>query len=216
MATTRTASVPALKLLRFDRVQLVTHWINAALFAVLIVTAIPLYFGSFFGVVLPRHLVQMIHLWTGLALPVPIAVSLLGPWGRLMRRDLRRMNYWTRDEILRVKSFGKTALDADKYNPGQKLNAVFIAGVIVVLLVSGSLLQWFRFFPISWRVGATFVHDSFALAVSVVIVGHIVMAVTHRDALKAIFTGRVSEQWARSHAAKWLEEQQSARSINNG
>jgi cytochrome b subunit of formate dehydrogenase len=33
------------------------------------------------------------------------------------------------------------------------------------------------------------------------------MAVTHRESLRAIFTGWVSEQWAKVHAATWLEEQ---------
>lgn len=206
MATTNLAPHSAIRLLRFDRVQLVTHWTNATLFGLLIATAIPLYFGSFFGVIVPRHVIQMVHLWTGLALPLPVLVSLVGPWGRQMRQDVRRVNYWTRDEVLRVKSFGKTALAADKFNPGQKLNAIFIGGTTVVLLATGSLLQWFRFFPITWRAGATFVHDSFALAVSIVIIGHIVMAVTHRDALKAIFTGRVNEQWAQRHAPGWLAE----------
>ena len=54
--------------------------------------------------------------------------------------------------------------------------------------------------------GATFVHDVFALAIFVVVVGHIFMALTHRDSLRSIFTGSISEKWAARHAARWLKE----------
>jgi formate dehydrogenase subunit gamma len=197
-------------LMRFDRVQRTAHWANAALFGALIFTAIPLYFGSFFGVVLPRHLIEQIHLWSGLALPIPIIISLLGPWGRSMRRDVRRVNAWTREEIRWLQTRGRSTLEADKFNPGQKLNAIFIGAVILVMLVTGSMLQWFRFFSVSLRQGATFVHDVFAFAIFAVVIGHIFMAVTHRDSLRSIFKGWVSEQWAAAHASRWLKESRDA------
>jgi formate dehydrogenase subunit gamma len=105
-----------------------------------------------------------------------------------------------------LRTLGKTPLEADKFNPGQKLNAIFIGVVIVVMLATGSMLQWFRFFPVPWRQGATFVHDVFAFAIFAVVFGHIVMALTHRDSLRSIFTGWVSEKWAARHAAGWLKE----------
>jgi formate dehydrogenase subunit gamma len=194
------------RLTRFDHVQRAAHWLTAALFGVVMFTAIPLYFGSFFGVVFPRHLMEMIHLWTGLALPIPIVVSVLGPWGRGMRRDLRRVNAWTRQEIRWALSRGRTPLDADKFNPGQKLNTIFIGASIVVMIVTGSMMQWFRFFSVPLRQGATFVHDVFAFAIFAVVIGHIYMALTHRDALRSIFTGWVSEQWAKTRAPRWLKE----------
>jgi formate dehydrogenase subunit gamma len=201
------APANTLRLLRFDRVQRAAHWANATLFFILIFTAIPLYFGSFFGVVLPRHLIEQIHLWTGLALALPVIISLVGPWGTAMRQDIRRINYWTYDEIRWIKTFGTSKLEADKYNPGQKLNAIFVGASILVMLVTGSMLQWFRFFPVPFRSGATFVHDIFAWVIFFVVVGHIVMALTHREALRSIFSGRVSESWAKHHAGRWLKEE---------
>ena len=201
------ASTKTVHVLRFDRVQRSAHWANALLFFILMSTAIPLYFGSLFGLLLPRHVIEMIHLWTGLALPLPIIISLVGPWGNAMRHDVRRINYWTRDEIRWMKSLGKTKLEADKFNPGQKLNAIFIGASILVTLVTGAMLQWFRFFPVSWRSGATFVHDVFAYAIFIVVMGHIFMALTHRDALRSIFKGWVSESWAARNAERWLKEE---------
>jgi formate dehydrogenase subunit gamma len=211
MTVAPAATRRAARLLRFDRVQRSAHWANAALFGALMFTAIPLYFGSFFGVVLPRHLIEQIHLWCGLALPLPLIVSLLGPWGRSMRRDVKRINDWTREEIRWLRSLGRTPLETDKFNPGQKLNAIFIGVVILVMLVTGSMLQWFRFFSVSLRQGATFVHDAFAFAIFAVVIGHIAMAITHRDALRSIFKGWVSEQWAMVHAPRWLRESRETR-----
>jgi formate dehydrogenase subunit gamma len=202
------ALATSLRVLRFDRIQRGAHWANALLFFSLMVTAIPLYFGSFFGIVLPRHLIEMIHLWSGLALPLPIIISVIGPWGKAMRRDVRRINYWTREEIRWMRTLGRSRLEAGKFNPGQKLNAIFMGASILVMLVTGAILQWFRFFSVSWRSGATFVHDLFAYAIFFVVVGHIVMALTHRDTLRSIFKGSVSRSWAERHAARWLREEQ--------
>lgn len=125
-----------------------------------------------------------------------------------MRRDVRRFSYWTRAEIRWLRAMGRAPLAADKFNPGQKLNALFIGAVIIVMLATGSMLQWFRFFPVPWRQGATFVHDTFALLIFIVVFGHIYMALTHRDSLRSIFKGWVSEKWAAKHAAGWLKELQ--------
>jgi formate dehydrogenase subunit gamma len=208
--TTRAATTPrpGVRVLRFDGVQRSAHWATAGLFAVLMGSALPLYFGSFFGVVLPRHTVAEIHLWAGIALPLPVVVALIGPWGARMRGDVRRVNLWTRDELTWLRRPETTSLAApDKFNPGQKLNAIFTGGAIVVMLASGSVMEWFRFFPVSWRTGATFVHDVFAFAVFVVVLGHIAFALSHRDAMRSMIKGWVTETWAARHAGGWLDEQ---------
>jgi len=37
--------------------------------------------------------------------------------------------------------------DARQFNPGQKLNAAFTGAAIVVMLATGSVMQWFRALP---------------------------------------------------------------------
>ena len=197
------------ELVRFDAAERWAHWATALLFTVLVATAIPLYFGSFFGVLVPRFLVEQIHLWSGVAFPVPLVLSLLGTWGRQMRRDVRRVNYWARDEIAWLRTRGRTALEADKFNPGQKLNAALVVASMAVMLASGVILKWFSYFPVSWRGGATFVHDVGAWLMVILIGGHVVMALTHREALSSMLTGRVSAPWARANAPRWAEERDS-------
>ncbi|MGD0392281.1 MAG: cytochrome b/b6 domain-containing protein [Acidimicrobiales bacterium] len=194
-------------MLRFDLTQRCAHWANALLFGILMATALPLYFGSLAGVIGRRHLIAEIHLWAGIALPVPIVISLIGPWGARMRRDLRRFNLWTRDEIRWLRNLGTTRIVLDKFNPGQKLNAIFVGATIVVMLATGSVMQWFGHFPVSWRTGATFVHDVFALAVFVVVFGHIAFAITHPGSMRSMIKGWVTDAWAARHADGWLEEE---------
>ncbi len=207
---TNAVMTPVVRMLRFDLVQRTVHWVNALLFGVLMFTGIPLYFGSFFGILFPRHEIQQIHLWCGLFLPLPIVISLVGPWGRRMRADVRRLSLWTRSEVRWLRTLGRSPLRADKFNPGQKANAIFVAAAIVVLWVSGYVLQWFRFFPVTWREGATVTHDTFAFAVFLVVFGHIAMALTHWDSFVSMIKGSTSAEWAKRHAPSWFEESSSS------
>lgn len=74
------------------------------------------------------------------------------------------------------------------------------------MLATGLLLRWYLPFPLSWRAGATFVHNWLALLFVIVIAGHILMALSDRQALKAMFFGRISRTWAARHAPAWLDE----------
>ncbi len=204
------------RLLRFDRVERAAHWINALLFAILMVTALPLYFTGVEALVGRRELIVQIHTWSGIALPVPLLISLAGSWGARFRRDVRRFNVWMSEETRWLRGLGRERLpELDKFNPGQKLNAIFIGGSIAVMLGSGIVLKWFRFFPLDWRTGATFVHDVLAAAIFVVVFGHIAFAVTHRDALRSMFKGWVTESWAARHAPRWLQEEKAAGSASD-
>jgi formate dehydrogenase subunit gamma len=196
------------RILRFDRVQRTAHWANALLFGILMLTALLLYFPGLSGIVGRRALVVNIHVWTGIALPVPLLISVVGPWGVRMRRDLRRVNRWTRDEIAWLWALGRNVPRVvDKFNPGQKLNSIFVGGSILVMLATGIVLRWFQFFPVSWRMGATFVHDLLALAIFVAVIGHIILAIAHPEAMRSMFSGWVSTRWAARHAPAWLNEE---------
>ena len=201
------------RLLRFDRVERAAHWANAVLFAIVMCTALPLYFGQIEALIGRRALVEEIHVYAGLALPVPLLISLAGSWGRRMRDDMRRFALWRRDEVRWLLALGRRPVAAfDKFNPGQKMNALFTGGAIVVMLGTGCVMKWFGLFPVSWRAGATFVHDVLAWAIFIIVAGHIGFALTHRDALRSMVRGWIPEAWAERHANGWLAEQRSSRS----
>ncbi len=196
------------EILRFDRVERLAHWVNAAFFTALILTALPLYFGQVEALVGRRAVIAEIHTWTGILLPVPLLISMSGSWGKRFRADISRFGLWTQSELNWLRSIGRYPLvESDKFNPGQKLNALFIGSSIVVMFGTGFILHWFNFFPLDWRTGATFVHDVLAFAIVVVILGHIFFALTHREALKSIFTGHITRSWAAQHAKRWFAEE---------
>ena len=150
----------------------------------LLATAAALYAGPISTLVGRRELVKQIHVIAGLALPVPL---ILAAWRSLpFRADARRLNRWTAEDW---KWLRRRPSDAGKFNAGQKLNSAFVAGSIPVLLVTGSIMKWFGPFPLTWRTGATFVHDLVAIALGVAIVGHIAKGIADGDRLRTMVTG---------------------------
>jgi formate dehydrogenase subunit gamma len=97
-------------ILRFDRVERAAHWANALLFAILMATALPLYFVQVEALVGRRELIVQIHTWCGVALPVPLIISLAGPWGARFRRDVRRFNVWMAEETSWLRRLGQQRL----------------------------------------------------------------------------------------------------------
>ncbi|HET7722813.1 MAG TPA: cytochrome b/b6 domain-containing protein [Acidimicrobiales bacterium] len=205
---TPTNEVPArARLARFDGAEMALHWVNAGLFGILIVTAAILYVGQLSALVGRRELVRYLHVVSGLALPFPLLAARYGPWRRAFVADVRALARFDDDDRRWLRSFGRAKdVRMGKFHPGQKLNAAFTLGAIIVMLATGSIMHWFRFFPVDWRTGATFVHDWLALALAVVIVGHLKMALADPDARRGMTQGWVPTIWARRHRPKWYEE----------
>ena len=193
-------------LLRFDRVERTVHWVNATLFGVLMFTGAALYAGPVSTLVGNRELVRMVHVYSGLALPIPLLLGVLGAHGARLRRDLSRLNRWSRDDARWFRRRRRRQVVLGKFNPGQKLNAAFIAGAAIVMLGTGSIMKWFQHFPLDWRTGATFVHDWFALGIWIAVLGHIAFALSDTDALSGMLGGSVPASWAKKKAPLWYKE----------
>ena len=201
-----TASTPTRYLPRFDRVERVVHWCNATLFLTLVFTGASLYVSQLSTLVGHRHTVKTIHVYAGLLLPIPLLFGILIPGGRQLRRDLSRINRWTDDDRRWWSRRTRASAQLGKFNPGQKLNAVFVGAAIVLMLTTGSIMRWFEPFPDNIRTGATWVHDWTFIALVVVIVGHIMFALGDVDSLRSIFFGSVRESWARRERPRWWAE----------
>ena len=199
-------------MVRFDAVERLVHWVNALLFGVLIVTGAALYIEPLGALIGRRALVQDVHVYSGIALPLPLAIALAGSWGRALRHDLVRFNRWSaadREWFRALLRGGRnrvrdlSAVRLGKFNAGQKLNAAFVAGAGLVMLATGVVMRWYHPYPVSWRTGATFVHDWLSLAVGLVVFGHVGMALRDPVALRSMWSGEVSGSWARRHAPAW-------------
>jgi formate dehydrogenase subunit gamma len=193
-------------LLRFDRVERAVHWTTASLFGILMLTGAALYAGPISTLVGHREAVRTLHVYCGLALPVPLLLGVLSRAGRRLRTDLGRLNRWSRDDARWLRRRHRARVPLGKFNPGQKLNATFLASAAVVMLATGSIMKWFEPFPLDWRTGATFVHDWFALGIWASVLGHIAFALRDGDALEGMLGGSVPAAWAKRKAPLWYEE----------
>jgi formate dehydrogenase subunit gamma len=190
---------------RFDRVERVVHRSVAVLMIACIVTAAILYNGSLEIRLGHRHIVELIHVYCGFALPVPILVGFVS---RTYRDDVRRLNRFAPTDWrwLRSRTRRDGAIRVGKFNAGQKLNAALTTGAILVLLGTGTLMYFVGLVRLSRRTGATFVHDWFALALGLLVLGHIYFAMKDREARRGMRTGSVSVSWARDEHAAWADD----------
>ena len=194
---------------RFSRAERIIHRTTAILMTACILTAAVLYNGSISIAVGHRHLVELIHVYCGFALPVPM---LLGILSFAYRADLRRLGRFTPADRrwLRTRTRRDGTITVGKFNAGQKLNASLACGSILVLLGTGVLIYFVRLAPLSYRSGATFVHDWFSLALGLLVVGHVFFALKDPEARHGMRTGSVSRSWARIEHAGWLHDLENA------
>ena len=175
---------------RFSRTERTLHWVNATGFLFLLATGLILYLPRLSSLVGRRPLVKDLHFWGGLGWVAALAlVALLG--------DTRGLVHTARElEVLRH----------DRFNPGQKVNAIVTAAFTLLFLVSG-LLLWLGERDHSFQLASTVtLHDALLLASLVLFAGHLYLAVLHpatRHSLRGITRGTVTEDWARRQHPRW-------------
>ncbi|MEU5656041.1 cytochrome b/b6 domain-containing protein [Streptomyces sp. NPDC047737] len=203
--TTPPPSEPAPRISRFTTAERWVHRTTAWLVLLCVATAACLYVPQLAELVGRRHLVVTVHEWSGLLIPVPLLAGLVS---RALRADLSRLNRfgphdrrWLVSALRRDRTPGSRP--AGKFNAGQKIYAAWIAGAVLVMLGTG-LLMWFTgLTPLVWRTGATFVHDWLALAIGIVLAGHMAKALADPEARRGMRTGSVERPWARSEHPLW-------------
>ncbi|TDD52048.1 formate dehydrogenase [Nonomuraea terrae] len=198
----------ATRLRRFSGAERWAHRATAVLMGVCVLTAASLNLPALAQLVGRRALVVTLHQWSGLALPIPVLAAL---GSRALRADLTLLNRfgphdrrWLRAVLRRDKR--PASRPAHKFNAGQKLFAAWVAGATLVMLGTG-LMMWFaQLIPLGWRTGATFVHDGLALALGIVLAGHIGRAMGDPEARRGMRTGSVAREWAMREHSLWRPE----------
>jgi formate dehydrogenase subunit gamma len=193
------------ELQRFGRPSRWVHGLVGVLMLSCLVTAAVLYNSSLQVLVGHRRAVELVHVWSGFALPVPLVAGLLSPG---YRSELRRLNRFTPDDWrwLRSRTRRDGRLPVGKFNAGQKLNGSLSTGAIAVLLLTGVVMLSEDLAPLSWRTGATLVHDWSALAVGLLVLGHVSFALRDPIAMRSLRTGTVPRRWARHEHGAWAAE----------
>lgn len=206
-ATTTPPADPAGRMRRFSGAERWVHRTTAWLMLVCVATAACLYVPQLAELVGRRHLVVTVHQWSGLLIPVPLLAGLVS---RALRADLSRLNrFGPHDRVwlraVRHRDHRPGSRPAGKFNAGQKLYAAWIAGAVLVMIGTGVLMWFTGLAPLMWRTGATFVHDWLALAIGIVLAGHMAMALADPEARRGMRTGSVERHWARTEHPLWEE-----------
>ncbi|HEV2633562.1 MAG TPA: cytochrome b/b6 domain-containing protein [Actinocrinis sp.] len=195
---------------RFTRAERYVHWATTVLMLTLIATGAVLYNDQLAIHTGHRQFFALVHLYCGFALPVPMAA---GVFSKAYRADARRLNrhtaqdrLWLRHRAWKPGRVAEHGLKVGKFNAGQKLNAAFLCGAILVMVGTGTLMWFQNLASVSTRTGATFVHDWLALAIGFDLIGHIWFAVGDRQARAGMRRGSVPRWWAEQEHELWARE----------
>lgn len=187
---------------RFTKTERAAHWLVAGAFGVMLLS----------GGQVPHHWSWTttwfdIHVGAAIVLVTGLAGLLIAANGRALRstaRDLRRLDADDRAWLSPMRIVARRPPPpVGRFNGGQKVNARLALIGLLGLYATGI-----------WLVTAGHgalggLHGPFAFATSVLIAGHIFMAVFNpstRHALRGITLGSVDGAWAEHHFPRWVEE----------
>ena len=190
---------------RFTRAERWVHRTLGIIVGLLLITGAIMFFPDLSSLVGNRQIVTTLHDIAGWLLPVPLLLALLS---RAFRRDAGLLNrFLPADwEWLRSRDRRSGRIKVGKFNAGQKLNASLTLGALIVMFATGMVMFWSSLFTDSIRTGATFVHDWTALALGLLVLGHIWMAFNDATARAGMRTGVVPLAWAEREHGAWAEE----------
>ncbi|HEY0389451.1 MAG TPA: cytochrome b/b6 domain-containing protein [Gaiellales bacterium] len=187
---------------RFSRTERAAHWLIAATFAVMLLSGgqVP-HRWSWTTAWFDVHVGAAALLIAGL---VALVVSADGPALRATASELRRLDRDDRAWLSPTRLLARRpAPPVGRFNAGQKLNARLSLLGILGLYGTGAYLITFG------NTAFGLLHGPFAFLTSVLIAGHIFMAVVNpstRHALRGMTLGTVDRTWAEHHFPRWVED----------
>ncbi len=197
------------KVRRFQVAEIVYHWAQALPILALLATGGGLLVRRALGLYGPTQaaLAWWHKLFGGalvLVALIGLLVSLLDPNGRQLWRTLGECLRWRKaDLVWLIKTPAKLLWPrlpmppADRFNPGQKLNLLLQALLLVGFVVTGAWMMIVRGAMLPWILHGIM----FALACLLVLM-HMFLALVNpftRRSLRAMLTGHVSEEYAADH-----------------
>jgi formate dehydrogenase subunit gamma len=193
---------------RFAAGERLAHWLLASTFLTMLATGLILYLPALAQVAADRQLWKGIHVAAAVTFWVGLVVLAVADGGRL-RRTARQLDRFGDDDVrwLRwaVRRRGAEP-PSGRFNAGQKLNAAVVAGLLVVLTLSGTLMYLQETDAAFRGTSAILVHDLATWIAIPIVLGHIWLAAVHRStrhSLRGITLGSVRREWARTHHAAW-------------
>ena len=196
---------------RFTPIERFAHRSISILMFILLATAAALYIPDISVLVGNRQIVKTLHSVSGFLLPIPLLVAVFFP---VFRMNMRELNRFHSHDFAWLKRQDGGGIEPElehpdsvygKFNAGQKLNAAFSLGSVLIMFATGMIMFFSSLFTDDIRTGATFVHDWLTLAIVVALTGHIYMAMKDAQARLGMRSGEVTRSWAVEHHPQWVK-----------
>jgi len=193
---------------RFSTSERVLHWIVTASFFTLLLTGLGLYstlFNGYFTLFGGGQKAIMIHKISGILFFLSSLYMFFNHQKDLSSFDqddkrwvAERGGYLSRDA---------SHFNIGKYNPGQKLFAIFIAAATLVLGVTGVFIWAPTMFP-RWIVQLSLMLHGLMFVGSIMfVVVHVYLAtIGNPGTIESMLYGNVRKPWAKKHHPKWYRE----------
>lgn len=210
-------------LLRFSSTERAVHWTYAVCFLALLATGLIMYLPVLSALVPSRLILRQVHLAAAFFIvTVPTLIGLFGD-RHSVAVDAQAVDRWDADDRAWVADgFAGRPSEAGRFNAGQKANAAFTVGSLLVFVGTGIIMTlniFTRILP-DWLVGnASLIHDSLTWVALFAWLGHVFLAGIYpptRESLRGMVTGFVRSEWAAHHHPRWWDDQMAMQSADDG
>jgi formate dehydrogenase subunit gamma len=194
------------ELVRFRYYTRVVHWGVALTFFVCLFSGLPIWtpiFGWLAALFGGLQVCRWLHPWSGVAFSF-FALLQFFHWAgemkmtavdkRFTRSFLSYLRWETHDE------------EVGKYNGGQKMLFWLSSLASLGLLATGVVLWWPDYFGATFRQVSWVLHDVTFILFTLMIMGHIYLAIAEPGTFQAMVKGTVSKAWARLHHPAWYRD----------
>lgn len=201
---------------RFNKGFIIAHWVNAGAFFTLYISALPMY-TEFFDWLYPVFGgpagARLVHRIAAVAFMLPLFIMVVFDF-KGFKNWMKNIFSWKKHDLMFFPQFLREffGLKAkvpkqDFFNAGEKLNS-WLMIVTTLMLIASGLVMWFpKFFPSTVLWWAYPIHNIGLGLAAAVAVGHIYMSlVTARPSMRGILKGDVTEHYAKDHHGRWYDE----------
>ncbi|MDO8127754.1 MAG: formate dehydrogenase subunit gamma [Candidatus Brocadiales bacterium] len=190
---------------RFSLRERLVHWTVAVSFVYLMLSGLALYFPRLYWIASllgGGTTIRVWHPYVGVVFIVAFTIMFY-PWKRCMLLYPEDWE-WLRNIWSYITHRDKTLPEIGRFDPGQKIFFWLMASAGVLLFVSGIPLWFPDKFSWNVRLVSIFTHEVASTAAIAGIIAHIYMGtIGVPGALSAMTRGKVTQEWAKTHHARW-------------
>lgn len=219
--------VPEGNVLRFTGGERFSHWVHAISYFILLFTGLAVLSVTFrpaMDIVGGIDNARIIHRVVAVIFVVVVGLKFFIGDTKHHWHWIRSAFTWTKADVMHVKAFATEFFGGKgnyppqaKYNGGEKINSLFTIFGSIFITISGFIMWFPQYFPITLVRIAYPVHDLSMIFMTTALIGHLYLSLIHpesRVALKGMVKGYVPKGFAKSHHGAWYEEIQKQEEVN--